>query len=177
VLAGLVPGALYLIGVQRIRRRYGRPWSPWRTASFAAGCVLVCVALSPVVDRPAAADARGHMVQHLMLGMYAPLGLVLGAPLTLLLGASLVDARRAMRRMLGRRWVRLPANLVVATGLSVGGLYMLYLTPLYALSTRSDVVHHLTHLHFLVAGSLFAWAIAGPDPSRHGHRWHGGSSR
>jgi putative membrane protein len=165
VLAGLVPGALYLIGVHRLRHRWGRPWSPWRTASFAVGCVLLSVALSPVIEQTAVEDARGHMVQHLILGMYAPLGLVLGAPLTLLLGASPVDARRTMRRMLGRRWLRLPANLVVATSLNVGGLYLLYLTPLYALSTRSDIVHHLTHVHFLVAGSLFAWAITGPDPS------------
>ncbi|MGB3852135.1 MAG: cytochrome c oxidase assembly protein, partial [Tunicatimonas sp.] len=29
------------------------------------------------------------------------------------------------------------------------------------------VLHHLVHLHFLAAGCLFTWAIAGPDPAPH----------
>jgi Cytochrome c oxidase caa3 assembly factor (Caa3_CtaG) len=37
--------------------------------------------------------ARGHMTQHLLLGMYAPLALVLGAPAILLLAPLLVRAR------------------------------------------------------------------------------------
>lgn len=165
VLAALAPASLYLIGVLRIRRHHRRPWSRWRTASFLVGCALLAVALAPPVENFAAHDARGHMVQHLLLGMYAPLGLVLGAPLTLLLGSLPVSARPRVRAVLARRWVRWPTNLAVATALSAGGLYLLYLTPLYALSTRSDLVHHLTHLHFLAAGYVFTWAVTGPDPA------------
>lgn len=165
LLAGTAPAALYLAGVHRIRRRYGRSWALWRTASFVAGCALAAVALTPGLEHAAGEDARGHMVQHLLLGMYAPLGLVLGAPLTLLLGASPVETRRAVRSALRRPWLRLPTNLAVATALNSGGLYVLYLTPLYTLSTRSDLVHHLTHIHFVVAGYLFTWVIIGPDPS------------
>lgn len=40
-------------------------------------------------------DFRGHMAQHLLIGMYAPLALVLGAPVTLLLRA--LPAHRARR--------------------------------------------------------------------------------
>jgi putative membrane protein len=62
-------------------RRSGRAWRAWRPITFAVGLVLVAAALSPPVEA-AATGARGHMTQHLLLGMYAPLALILGAPAT-----------------------------------------------------------------------------------------------
>jgi putative membrane protein len=41
----------------------------------------------------------------------------------------------------------------------------LYLTPLYAASVQHGLLHHAVHVHFLAAGYLFAWSIAGPDPA------------
>ena len=140
------PGALYLAGVVGLRRS-GRAWRAWRTITIAVGLVLVAAALFPPVEA-AATGARGHLTQHLLLGMYAPLALVLGAPATLLLAALPVRSRPR-----------------VAAVLTVGGLYLLYLTPLYTLSARSALVHHPLHVHFLLAGYLFAWAVAGPDPA------------
>lgn len=49
--------------------------------------------------------------------------------------------------------------------LNIGGMYLLYLTPLYAATLNNTYAHHLVHIHFLAAGYLFAWAIAGPDPA------------
>jgi putative copper resistance protein D len=43
-------------------------------------------------------------------------------------------------------------------------MYGLYFTSLYGLSLRNDVVHELTHAHFLLAGCLFYWPIIGIDP-------------
>lgn len=54
---------------------------------------------------------------------------------------------------------------VTAAVLHVGGLGVLYLTPLYALSTQRPLVHALVHVHVLVSGCLFAWSLAGPDPA------------
>lgn len=161
-LSAIVPGAVYLSGVWRLRRN-GRVWSRWRTASFLLGLVLVGAALSPVLEA-AAAGLRGHMVQHLLLGLYAPLALVLAAPLTLLLAALPVPARRPVATVLRSRPLHMLSHVSTAAVLSVGGLYALYLTPLYALSMRSGNVHNLLHLHFLLAGYLLAWAVAGPDP-------------
>ena len=59
------------------------------------------------------------------------------------------------------------ANPVTALVLSVGGLAALYFTTLYAAMMDNEVVHSLVHVHFLVAGYLFAWVIAGPDPAPH----------
>src|SRR5690606_37034579 len=77
----------YLVLVRRRERTLGRRWSGLRTGAWLAGAVLVAAGLSPWTVEAAHADARGHMAQHLLLGMYAPLGVVLAAPMTLLLGA------------------------------------------------------------------------------------------
>ncbi|MFB8831560.1 cytochrome c oxidase assembly protein [Azotobacter sp. CWF10] len=86
VLAFLV--LALLLGAYALATRTGhagRRWSPWRTLSFFAGIALLGLALAPLVVAFAHADLRGHMLQHLLLGMFAPLALVLGAPGTLLL--------------------------------------------------------------------------------------------
>ncbi|SNR86437.1 cytochrome c oxidase assembly protein [Blastococcus mobilis] len=159
VTALLVAG--YLVGLARLHGN-GRGWSSRRTASFLLGAVLVGAALTPAVD---ADTASGHMAQHLLLGMFAPIALVLGAPLSLLLAGLPVAARRPVAAVLRSRPLHALSHVATAAVLSIGGLYLLYLTPLYALSIRSEVVHHLLHLHFLLAGYLFAWAVAGPDPA------------
>jgi putative membrane protein len=163
VLVATLPAALYLVGVARLRRR-GRTWSSRRTTVFGLGLVLVAAALCPAVEA-VTADARGHMVQHLLLGMYAPLALALGAPMTLLLTALPQRSRRQVAAVLRSRPLHALTHVATAAVLSVGGLYLLYLTPLYALTTRSEPLHDLLHVHLLLAGYLFAWAVAGPDPA------------
>ncbi|WP_219418660.1 cytochrome c oxidase assembly protein [Pseudonocardia nigra] len=145
----------------RVRRAAGRSWPPWRTASFLAGLVLAAAAVSPPL---AHGDPRAHMAAHLLLGMFAPVALVLAAPVTLLLGALPVSARRPVGAVLRSRALHVLAHPATAAVLDVGALYLLHLTPLHALARDSAVVHHLVLMHFLLAGSLFTWSIAGPDP-------------
>ncbi len=154
----------YLLGAAAYAGRRHRDWSSWRTASWLAGVVVIATALSPVLADQAA-QARGHMVQHLLLGMLGPLALVLGAPVTLLLGATSSTLGRRVTRILRTRAFHLLSHPVTAAVLNVGGMFVLYLTPLYALAGREAWVHHLVHVHFLAAGYLFAWSIAGPDPA------------
>lgn len=165
VCAGAAPAFLYLSGLRRLRNLRSRPWSPWRTAAFISGCVALSLSLSPVVDGPAAAHLSGHMVQHLLLGSLAPLGTALGAPITLLLGCSAPPVRLRIRRLLASPWTGALTTLPIVTLLYAGGPYLLYLTSLYEVSTRSSAVHHLVHVHFLLAGHLFVWTVAGADPS------------
>ena len=164
VLVVTVSAGVYAAGMLAYRVRRGRSWSSWRAASWTAGTALVAVALSPVLSG-IATEARGHMVQHLMLGMLGPTALVMGAPVTLLLGSTAPRVGRAVARVLRSRPFHVASHPVSAAVLHVGGLFALYLTPLYAASVEHGVVHHLVHVHFLAAGYLFAWAIAGPDPA------------
>ena len=156
---------LYLLGVRR--ERTNGAWSAWRTASFIGGLLLIIAAVVPPVSDWAHHDLRGHMVQHLLLGMFAPLALALGAPGTLLLRRISPAAGRAIVRFLGTAPLRVLTHPITAALLDIGGMYVLYLTPLYALSQADPTIHVLLHVHFLVSGYLFTWSIAGPDPAPH----------
>lgn len=151
-----------------VHRRRGRRWSGRRGACFLWGVCLITVAVSPPLAEFAHHDLRGHMLQHLLIGMFAPIGLVLAAPMTLTLRTLSVPAARWVTGVLRSRPVRVLSHPVMALVLNVGGVYVLYLTPLYAASLTSPFLHHLVHVHFLAAGYLFTWAIlAGPDPAPH----------
>ncbi|MBO3094867.1 cytochrome c oxidase assembly protein [Cellulomonas dongxiuzhuiae] len=164
VVLAVVAAVAYVTATRAYHRRRLRPWRTARTVAWVIGCALVAAASSPVLV-VVPGDASRHMVQHLLLGMLGPLALVLAAPLTLLLGVAPPAARRAVGRVLRARPVHVVAHPVTAAVLHVGGMAVLYLTPLYALTTRSAVAHALVHAHFLLAGYLFAWALAGPDPA------------
>lgn len=157
----LVPAAVYAALV----RARGRPWPPLRTASTVVGLVLVALALSPLLEPAGHHDPHLHMVQHLLLGMVAPVALVLGAPGTLLLGALPVASRGVLRVLLRSRALHVLTHPVTAAVLSVGGLHVLYLTPLHALAAADGTVRALVNAHVLASGVLFAWAVAGPDPA------------
>lgn len=165
LIAGLVVAYLAAAYAQQ---QNGRRWSLWRCAAFVAGAGLLAIAVSPPLVRLAHYDLRGHMVQHLLVGMLAPLGLVLAAPVTLVLRTLSVPAARRITGVLRSRPVQVLSHPATALVLNIGGMYVLYVTPLYAATLTSPVLHHLIHVHFFAAGYLFTWAIlAGPDPAPH----------
>ncbi|MFJ9038562.1 cytochrome c oxidase assembly protein [Streptomyces sp. NPDC102406] len=158
--------AAYLLLAARARRRNpAQGWARRRTASFLTGCALIAVALLPPLAPFAHGDFRGHMAQHMLLGMYAPLALVLGAPVSLLLRTLPAARARAVTAVLHSRPARVCAHPVTALILSTGTLAVLYFTPLYNATLEQPVLHWLMHVHFLLSGCLFAWVIAGPDPA------------
>jgi putative membrane protein len=112
-------------------------------------------------------DFAGHALQHLLVAMVAPLGLVLGAPVTLLLRTLPVRTARHLTRLLRSRPARTVAHPVTALLLTTGGLVALYLTPLYARMLTSSSLHQAVTIHFLLSGCLFAWVVAGADPAPH----------
>ncbi|MCC5884532.1 MAG: cytochrome c oxidase assembly protein [Halomonas sp.] len=150
------------------QRQLGNGWSPWRSAFFILGSLLLAKALAPPVMAWAHHDLYGHMALHLVMGMLAPLAWVLAAPVTLLLRTLPQAASRRVASLLKSLPVRVVSHPLSALTLNIGGMYLLYLTPLYAVSLHNALVHYWVHLHFLLAGYLFCWAIlAGPDPSPH----------
>lgn len=158
-------GIAYLGMARRWARRRDRGWSRWRTASWMTGLAVLAAGLSPALSAAAHHDPVAHMAQHLLVGMYAPLGLVLAAPVTLVLGATETRTARRVTGLLRTRVIHLLSHPVTATVLAAGGLWALYGTPLYALAAGSAVLHHLVLFHLVAAGVLFTWAVAGPDPA------------
>ena len=164
VVLPLAALAAYIVMAMR-QRRQGRPWNTLRTASFALGITLLAIMVSPPVSA-ASHDSLGmHMVQHLAIGMFAPLALVLGAPVTLLLRILPVSGGKRISALMRSPVSHLLTHPVTAMVLNIGGMYVLYLTPLYALSLEFPALHGLVNLHFLAAGYLFTWSIMGPDPA------------
>ncbi|WP_128253127.1 cytochrome c oxidase assembly protein [Falsirhodobacter deserti] len=165
ILLVVLPAAalmLYLLAL-----RHESNWPRHRIIAFATGITLLMLAGTPRIADWAHHDLRGHMIQHLLLGMFAPLGLVLGAPGTLLLRRLPVRAARRVAAFFGTIPLRILTHPLTAALLDIGGMFVLYLTPLFAISMQDPVLHILLHVHFVLAGYLFTWSIAGPDPAPH----------
>lgn len=172
VLLVFLPALLlcfYLIAAVRLRQK--ARWSLWRIASYTTGTALIIAAMLPPLAVWAHQDLRGHMVQHLFLGMFGPLGLVFGAPGTLLLRSLSAPAARRIMDFLKIGPVRFLIHPVTAAMLDIGGMYLLYLTPLYLYCMTHPGMFIFLHLHFVISGYLFTWSIAGPDPAPRRPGW------
>lgn len=166
----LTGGASVYLRAAYVERRQERHngWSGWRIFAFGTGAVMLGIAVSPPLVEWAHQDLRGHMIQHLLIGMLAPLVLVLSAPVTLFLRRLSAPTGRRVTAVLRSGPARVLTHPGTALLLNTGGMYVLYGTSLYAASLSSSLLHALIHVHFLAAGYLFCWAIlAGPDPAPH----------
>lgn len=164
LLAVLMILAAYVAGLRALRRR-GDRWSPWRTLSFCvAGCGAMVVALSSSLATYDTVLLSMHMAQHMVLSMVAPIFLALGAPVTLALRTLPRRPRGWLLAVLHSKAVGVLASLPVAFAVFVVSPWALYFSGWYDASLRSDLLHDLLHLHFLLVGSLFFWPLLGLDP-------------
>ena len=171
--AAIAMAVLYLLGVRRLRRR-GDAWATGRTVAWLAGCAVLLVATSSGLGRYGPAMFSVHMGQHMLLGMLAPLLLVLGGPVTLALRALPTAGRT--RPPGPREWLlaavhapvaRWFTHPLVALALFVGSFYALYFSGLFPAALPQHWAHKLMNLHFLLVGALFFWPAVGVDPAPH----------
>jgi len=163
--------ALYVRGVL-ILKRQGDKWPASRTAYFVIGCVAIEFATSGGLGVYAHFAFSYHMVAHMVLGMIAPIFIILSAPITLAL-RTLPQGRTPNERgvrgtliaALHSRIVSIWVNPIVALALFDGSLFVLYLTPLFGGMMQSHIGHFVMNLHFLLAGLLFFHVIIGVDPN------------
>ena len=163
--------ALYIKGVVVLTRR-GDKWPVGRTISFALAIAAIDFATSGGLGLYAHFAFSYHMVAHMILGMIAPIGIVLGAPITLAL-RTLPQGRNPEER--GVRGSLLAAlhsklaifytNPLVALAFFDGSLFALYFTNLFGSMMQSHVGHLFMNIHFLLAGILFFHVIIGIDPN------------
>jgi putative copper resistance protein D len=163
LLLTLAAGGLYVAGVRRLAVR-GRRWPLHRSICFGIGLALVVFVTQSGFAKYDRVLFSLHVVQHLALGMLAPVFLVLGAPVTLFLQASHRAAQQRGLRALRSRPVLVITHPLIVWVLFGGTLVVLYFTGLYELSLRDPWVHFLVHTHFLVVGCLFAAYVVGVDP-------------
>jgi putative copper resistance protein D len=163
--------ALYIRGVIILTRR-GDKWPVGRTVAFALGISAIDYATSGGLGVYAKFSFEYHMIAHMLLGMVAPIGIVLGAPITLAL-RTLPQGRTSEERGVRGTLIALlhskPAavftNPVSALALFDGSLFVLYMTPLFGNLMQSHLGHLVMSVHFLLAGILFFHVIIGIDPN------------
>jgi putative copper resistance protein D len=163
--------ALYIRGVIILTRR-GDKWPVGRTVAFALGISAIDYATSGGLGVYAKFSFEYHMIAHMLLGMVAPIGIVLGAPITLAL-RTLPQGRTSEERGVRGTLIALlhskPAavftNPVSSLALFDGSLFVLYMTPLFGNLMQSHLGHLVMSVHFLLAGILFFHVIIGIDPN------------
>ncbi len=163
--------ALYVKGVLVLTRR-GDNWPVGRTVAFACGIGAIDFATSGGLGLYAHFAFSYHMVAHMILGMIAPIGIVLGAPITLALRTLPQGRNKEERGVRGTLLAALHSKLaifytnpIVALAFFDGSLFALYFTNLFGSMMQSHAGHLFMNIHFILAGLLFFHVIIGIDPN------------
>jgi cytochrome c oxidase assembly factor CtaG len=166
------------IGLANLRRRS----VPSRTITrrrrsylFYAGLGLLLLAVMSPIDYWAARYFFVHMIEHILIGFFAPILIVLGAPWIPLLHGLPVGLRRRWGRalFLGRwssplravgRFVTRPWTALVAYNLA---MVVWHVPVLFDAAENNQIIHiWLMHASFFVTGVLFWLTIIPSYPFR-----------
>ena len=163
----MVTGAWYAIGVRTVwaRAGTGRGITRRRALGFAAGMLMLGLALLSPLDVVADALFSAHMTQHLLLILVAAPLLVSGAPMLAMIAAlPRGAAREAGRWWIRRRVLRSVAHRVTSPGvvfaLHLAALWFWHLPGPYAGALAVPALHALEHVSFLATAALLWWVIA-----------------
>jgi putative membrane protein len=158
-LIALSVSALAYIGYRRRKQtlaEHGRPLPEWREWCFIAGLLVLLAALSPPVDSWADKLFSVHMAQHLALGDFAALLLVIGMPgpmMQPLLHIKVIDRLRFL------------ANPVPAITVWAVNFYVWHLPFMYKAAYENDLIHACQHTTFLIFGAIMWMPLFGPLPT------------
>jgi putative membrane protein len=174
VALGVIVAAIwYAAGLWRLWQRSGTGRSvSWGHAGlFAAGLLMVVVALMSPLDALADTLFAAHMTQHLILITVAAPLLVLGRPLLPMLWA--LPAPR--RRRIGRWWAGRPAARLALAAVTAPSVVWIahaavlgfwHVPATYEWAVRHEPVHAVEHASFLVTAGLFWWVVLQPAGRR-----------
>lgn len=133
----------------------GRPVPLWRQLCFAAGLLLIAVALASPISHVAEELVIAHMVEHLMLGDLATLLLVLGLTGPLLQPILAIPVFDKLRIL---------AHPLVAFPLWALNFYFWHIPALYDAAYGGAFLHLVEHGSFIFFGCLMWMPIFGPLP-------------
>jgi cytochrome c oxidase assembly factor CtaG len=148
-----------------LQRTHRQTVPGWRQACYAAGLVVLALALSPPVDKLADELLVAHMAEHLLIGDFAALLIVLGFTGPLL---------APLLRIKSIGWLRVFAHPVVAVVAWATNFYVWHLPGLYQAALRNDWLHAVEHATFLGFGIAVWMGLLGPLPKP---QWFGNGAR
>lgn len=169
-----VSGWLYLQGLVRLWRSAGRGGGirTWEASCFAAGWLMLIVALVSPLDPFGEALFSAHMVQHELLMLVAAPLMVLGRPLAVFVWAfpprwrgTIGGAAKWMPWDVFWRFITHP---LAAWWIHALVLWIWHVPPFFQASILDSTVHSWQHFSFLFAALLFWWSLF------HGRARHGG---
>jgi cytochrome c oxidase assembly factor CtaG len=140
-LNAVVPAAIYLVALRRLRRS-GDVWPAARTAAFLAAVALAAVATSSLADTAARSSLAWHMAEQMTLLLVVAPGIVAGHPLILI------------RKVVGPGVPR-PPGPAVAWVAFVGMQWLTHVPALLDFELRHAAVYGLTHWLLVLAGVMF----------------------
>lgn len=162
---------LSLAGVAYARRAVtlaedGRAVPTWRMLSFAAGIMVLAIALISPLEGLSDELVAWHMVQHLLVLDVAALLVVLG------LTGPMLQPVLAIRWL---RWMRALAHPTVSFVIWAAVLYIWHIPALYQASTfDSELLHAVEHGSFFFAGLGIWLSLLGPLPKP---EWFGNGAK
>ena len=156
---------LYLRGVRALWRNAGGGHGvrTWEAGAFVTGWVMLGVALVSPLHQLGGVLFTAHMAQHELLMVVAAPLLVLGRPVIPFLWALPLSWRRVLGgwsalRPVNATWVLLTMP-VIAWVLHGVAIWVWHAPSLYQATLRSETIHTLQHVTFLVTALLFWWAL------------------
>ncbi len=154
--------AWYVTSMRRVVAR-GSRWSIFRALCFLVGVVIVAYASEGGIGHYQRSNFTAHVVQVLLLVDVGPPLLALGAPITLALQSSCRRTAGTLVRVL-RSWpVQTVSRPLVAFAITMGSMFVYFLTPLYRLSEQHPLLLALVHLYLVIVGLLLWVLIVGQD--------------
>src|SRR5438132_9073330 len=159
--------ALYGIGTSaRWRRaRWRRGIRPWQVGCFAAGWLMLGVALVSPIHHWGTELFWVHMVEHeLVMAVAVPL-IALAQPGWALIWALPMAFRRRIGSAIRSYWLRAAWGALIrpggATILHGAAIWAWHVPVIFEAAVVSLALHRLQHLSFLVSGLLFWSALVG----------------
>jgi putative copper resistance protein D len=162
-----VAAVAYVLAVRQVDRAHPTNRVPRsRTFFWLLGLATIYVALQSPIERYDTTLFSIHMVQHVLLMLFAAPFLALGAPITLLLRTVRPETRRGVvLPILHSLPVRIVTFPVVTWVLFAAVMWGTHFSPIFDRSLEEPTVHQLEHLIYLVTACLFWWPVVALDPS------------
>ncbi len=161
-------GALYALGVIRLRGRARGAWPVWRTICFGAGLCTIAIALQSGVDQIGDRELLSvHTAQHMLLALLAPALLLCGAPVRLALAAGTRPLRTMLAAALSSRTVAALTRPLVGCLLFACVMLATHLRVVFKGALDDPALHALEHAAYFWAGILLLAPLIAADPLAH----------
>lgn len=171
-------GALYTTGWWRLRRKshQNQLANGWRLFAYWFGLFWLIIALMSPVDILSGQLFYMHMIQHVLLSMWAVPLILLANPFPFLLWGLPAPVRdkvgNALSRLLhreadSRSWLRAATTPGISWFIMVAILWGWHDPNLYGAALEIEWIHDLEHLTFFASSMLYSWHITGAGPRIH----------